>query len=59
MEEDDEVKQISKVEEKHSDERREEEPQMGCPSHHPPPPPDEVNLRRDYLLNNLRLLISL
>ncbi|KAF3536529.1 hypothetical protein F2Q69_00019195 [Brassica cretica] len=42
MEEDDEVKQRSKLEEKHSDERREEETEMDCPSHHPPPPPDEL-----------------
>ncbi|KAF2599227.1 hypothetical protein F2Q68_00007723 [Brassica cretica] len=51
MEEDDEVKQRSKLEEKHSDERREEETEMDCPSHHPPPPPDEVKLRRYSLLS--------
>ncbi|CAN7038242.1 unnamed protein product [Brassica rapa subsp. trilocularis] len=62
MEEDDEVKQRSKLEEKHSDERREEEPQMDCPSHHPPPPPDELfdidtTVDPSYVISLIRKLL--
>ncbi|RID73871.1 hypothetical protein BRARA_B00997 [Brassica rapa] len=62
MEEDDEVKQRSKLEEKHSDERREEETEMDCPSHHPPPPPDELfdidtTVDPSYVISLIRKLL--
>ncbi|CAN6840756.1 unnamed protein product [Brassica oleracea] len=64
MEEDDEVKQRSKLEEKHSDERREEETEMDCPSHHPPPPPDEVfdldtTVDPSYVISLIRKLLPI
>lgn len=64
MEEDDEVKQRSKLEEKHSDERREEETEMDCPSHHPPPPPDELfdldtTVDPSYVISLIRKLLPI
>lgn len=56
------MKQRSKLEEKHSDERREEEPEMDCPSHHPPPPPDELfdidtTVDPSYVISLIRKLL--
>ncbi|KAL0681564.1 hypothetical protein Bca4012_048411 [Brassica carinata] len=64
MEEDDEVKQRSKLEEKHSDERREEETEMDCPSHHPPPPPGELfdldtTVDPSYVISLIRKLLPI